>query len=142
MSLPDILFPEKQPTHMDQSLKRDLNFLPLREPTFLILLSLAAGGKHGYSILQDVEALSHGKVTLSTGTLYEALSRLLDQGLIERFVESEPEEGANSVSPPHPGKPRKSYRLTATGRELLKAEIRRMESLITAVKQKLGEEWG
>ncbi len=50
--------------------------LPLREPTFLILLSLADGEKHGYAILKDVSEISQGKVLLSTGTLYEALARL------------------------------------------------------------------
>lgn len=47
-------------------------------PAFYILLSLAPGQKHGYAIMKDVEALSDGRLSLSTGTLYGALKRLLD----------------------------------------------------------------
>ena len=58
------------------------NHLPLTETTFYILLSMAVERKHGYAILKDVEQLSKGRVVPSTGTLYGALSRLLDQDLI------------------------------------------------------------
>ena len=58
------------------------DLLPLREPTFFILLSISTEKKHGYAILQEVEALSNGKVKLSNGTLYGALTRLQEQGLI------------------------------------------------------------
>lgn len=119
-----------------------LNLLPLREPTFLILLSLAGDGKHGYGILLEVESLSQGRVSLSTGTLYEALSRLLEQGLIERCTADGPADEDTVPNTSRRGKPRKSYRLTRPGRELLRAEILRMERLVAAVKHKLGEEWG
>lgn len=106
--------------------------LPLREPTFFILLSLAPGAqeaesKHGYAILKQVEALSRGKVRLSTGTLYEALARLLDQGLVERL--DEPEVDGSGA---HPGKPRKAYRLTRMGRRALDAERQRLQALLDA----------
>jgi DNA-binding PadR family transcriptional regulator len=113
--------------------------LPLREPTFFILLSLAPCQKHGYAIIQDVEALSEGKVRLSTGTLYEALARLLEQGVIERVDETEENEGKESS---HPGKPRKAYHLTHLGRGVLEAEAARMRSLAAAALQRLGEECG
>ena len=58
--------------------------IPLREPTFFILLSLSPGPKHGYAILKGVENLSEGRVKLSTGTLYGAIKRLLDRGWIRR----------------------------------------------------------
>ena len=61
-----------------------LSRLPLREPTFFILLSLSPGPKHGYAILKEVEALSDGRVRLSTGTLYGAIKRLLDDDWIRR----------------------------------------------------------
>jgi len=70
--------------------------LPLTEPTFYILLSLAPEKRHGYAILKDVEALSNGNVSLSTSTLYGALGRLLDQGLIER-VPNDEEENTQGV---------------------------------------------
>ncbi len=97
-------------------------FLPLQEPTFYILLSLRAGAKHGYAILKEVAQLSGGQVKLSTGTLYGALNRLLDQGLIERI---EPEEGARG---------KKAYRLTRAGLEVFDADVVRMNRLLQAVK--------
>jgi DNA-binding PadR family transcriptional regulator len=92
-----------------------------------------AGKKHGYAILKDVEALSDGKVSLSTSTLYGALGRLLDQGLIER-VPNEEEENTG------PGLPRKAYILSQTGRRILEAETRRMQALVTTARLRLGEE--
>jgi len=58
------------------------DILPLTEATFFILLSLAPGAKHGYAILKEVPLLSQQRVTLSTGTLYGALKRLLTAGWI------------------------------------------------------------
>jgi DNA-binding PadR family transcriptional regulator len=108
---------------------------PLREPTFFILLSLRAGSKHGYAILKDVEELSQGRVLLSAGTLYEALARLLDQGLIDRL-----DEAAELEENGHPGKPRKTYRLTRQGAGALEAEVTRMKAMIAVVNRRLDEE--
>ena len=105
-------------------------FLPLREPTFLILLSLSQQARHGYAILQEVQQLSGGKLILSNGTLYGALTRLLDQDLIRRVPSQEP-----AVS----GKPRKAYELTEFGRRVLNAEIRRMQALVKTAAQHLPE---
>jgi DNA-binding PadR family transcriptional regulator len=115
-----------------------LDLLPLREPTFFILLSLAQGEKHGYVIMKDVEALSSGKVKLSTGTLYEALARLLDQELIQRIDAPEPADESR-MGEKHPGKPRKAYRLTHQGLRVLKAETARMQNLVAAAQQRLGK---
>jgi len=87
---------------------------PLTETVLLVLLSLAEQPRHGYSILKDVEQMSGGRVTLSTGTLYGALHRLLSQGWIERFEE---DEGSRD---------RQAYRLSARGRRNLQTEIERM----------------
>lgn len=103
-------------------------YLPLREPTFFILLSLAQHIKHGYAILQDVEHLSSGKIVLSNGTLYGALTRLQDQGLIERV--SSPETADS-------GRPRKAYRLTDFGLKVLDAETNRMANLVRASRRNL-----
>jgi len=54
----------------------------IREPTFLILTALAAGTLHGYAIIQHVDTLSGGRVTLRPGTLYGALDRLAESGLV------------------------------------------------------------
>jgi DNA-binding PadR family transcriptional regulator len=90
---------------------------PLTETVLLVLLSLVEQPRHGYAILKDVERMSGGRVTLSTGTLYGALHRLLGQGWIERFEE---DEGSRD---------RQAYRLTAQGRRNLQAEIERMRHL-------------
>ncbi len=91
--------------------------LPLTEPVLLILMSLAGEPRHGYSILKDVERMSNGRVVLSTGTLYGALRRLLDDDWIERFEESETPRG------------RQAYRLTPQGRRNLQMEVDRMKHL-------------
>jgi len=90
---------------------------PLSEPVLLILLSLAEQPRHGYAILKDVEEMSDGRVILSTGTLYGALGRLLDDQWIERFEEAEP------------SRDRQAYRLTAKGRAVLQAEVARIRQL-------------
>lgn len=110
------------------------DLVPLREPTFLILLSLSVGEKHGYAILKDVEELSAGKVVMSTGTLYEALARLLEQGLIERVEASQVERKES-----HPGRPRKVYQLSSHGLRVLKSEASRMQSLVVTAHQRFGE---
>jgi len=101
----------------DMSPEATMEFLPLTEPVLLILLSLAGQPRHGYSILKDVEQMSDGRVMLSTGTLYGALRRLLDEEWIERFKEQESSRG------------RQAYRLTARGRRNLQLEIGRMKHL-------------
>ncbi len=83
----------------------------------LVLLSLAEQVRHGYSILKDVERMSGGRVKLSTGTLYGALHRLLDEAWIERVDEDE--------SP----RDRRAYRLTPRGRRNLQMEVERMKQL-------------
>lgn len=107
--------------------------LPLTEPTFYILLSLASGRKHGYAILQDVEVLSKGSIALSASTLYSALGRLLDQSLIERAQDEL--DGAK-----HPGRPRKAYILSELGRRVLRAETDRLSSLVETAKPRLAVE--
>jgi len=109
------------------------SYLPLTEPTFYILLSLAPGKRHGYAILKDIESLSHGEVSLSTSTLYTALRRLLSQGLIERI----PDDPRNHAGP---GLPRKAYVLSELGRRILEAETSRMQALVGAARLRLGEE--
>ncbi len=100
------------------------NNLPLQEPTFFIMLSLHGGEKHGYAILKEVFELSGGRVKLSTGTLYGALVRLLDQGLIERIGDEE--DGGR--------RGKKSYRLTRDGQYVFATEVARMERLLKAAR--------
>ena len=94
--------------------------LPLTEATFFILLSLAPGPKHGYAIMKDTRALSDGRVVLSTGTLYGALKRLLEQQWIRRVDDRD-----NNTA-----RDRKAYALTQQGWGALNAEIDRHQKLV------------
>ena len=91
--------------------------MEVSEPVLLILLSLAEQPRHGYAILQDTARMSDGRVRLSTGTLYGALRRLLDEKWIERFKERDSSRG------------KQAYRLTTEGRRNLQMEVARMKRL-------------
>jgi len=104
--------------------------LPLSETTLLILLSLSSGPKHGYAILKQVEALSDERVLFSTGTLYGAIKRLLDNDWIERVEDPLPNDTDRQ---------RKAYSLTEQGRRLLNAEIGRMQELVALAPRQAGE---
>src|SRR5512136_1038050 len=100
---------------------RTLSQPPLSEATLFILLSLAPGPRHGYAIMKDVQMLSDDRIVLSTGTLYGALKRLLEQGWIERVDDPEP----NGTD-----RERKAYALTQAGRHVLKTEVERLRKLV------------
>ena len=87
------------------------------ESVLLILLSLAPEPRHGYAILKDVEEMSQGRVKLSTGTLYGALRRMLEDTWIVRFNE------ANAT------RDRQAYKLSGKGHQVLSAEVSRMKQL-------------
>lgn len=101
---------------------------PLTEATFFILLSLAPGPQHGYAILKDVAQLSAGRVRLSTGTLYGAIQRLLEQGWIEPVAGDDTEAS---------GRPRKAYQLTGLGRRVTLAETGRLKDLAATAQRRL-----
>jgi DNA-binding PadR family transcriptional regulator len=91
--------------------------LPMTEPVLLILLSLASQPRHGYASLRDTEEMSGGRVRLSTGTLYGALRRLLQDRWIERYKEEDNARG------------KQAYRLSPLGRRNLQQEVSRMKHL-------------
>ena len=93
--------------------------LPLAPAAFHILLSLSMGDRHGYGIIQDVEARTDGGVKLSAGTLYRTIQRLLEDGLIT-------EPRTTSVVDPR----RRPYRITAFGRAVARAESARLAQLV------------
>jgi DNA-binding PadR family transcriptional regulator len=98
---------------------------PLTEPVFLILLSLAEQPRHGYALMQDIGTVSRGRVQLSTGTLYGAIRRLLEDGCIERFETDDT------------SRDKQSYRLTGRGRRILVREVERMKDLTRAATARL-----
>ena len=102
-------------------------FLPLTPVVFEIALSLAAGERHGYEIMQDVERRTEGAIVLHPGTLYRALGRLLDQRLIEELDERPAAEGDDER--------RRYYRLTALGHAVARAEVDRLASQVSAARR-------
>lgn len=88
--------------------------LPLSVPVFQILLSLVDHDFHGYAIIKDIEVRTDGEVSLTASTLYGAVARLLEAGLIE---ERHPPEGDPR---------RRTYRLARSGRRLLEREAERL----------------
>jgi DNA-binding PadR family transcriptional regulator len=94
------------------------DLLPLPTAVFHILVALADRERHGYSIMQDVAARTDGKVRLSAGTLYSAVRRMLEQGLIEEL--------RDSPDPLSDDERRRYYGLTQFGRDVAAAEARRV----------------
>ena len=89
----------------------------MQEATFLILTALAAGSQHGYGIINDVHAISAGRVRLKAGTLYAALERLR----ADKLIEVDGEEIVDS-------RLRRYYRLTPAGGGVLAAEAARLQA--------------
>ncbi len=102
------------------------NDLALTESTYYILLSLCSP-QHGYGIMQQTEELSHGRVRLAPGTLYGALTSMTDKGWIVQL-------------PVEDGSRRKEYRLTESGRSVLKKESARLKELVRNGETILGGE--
>jgi len=98
--------------------------LPFTAVEFEILLSLAGGDLHGYAILQDVETRTEGRVSLRPGTLYRAISRLLDHRVIAE--RSEARAGGDAR--------RRTYYLTAEGRRLAAREAERLARQVTTAR--------
>jgi DNA-binding PadR family transcriptional regulator len=105
---------------------RPESFLPLTPVAFEILLALADGERHGYSILQEVETRTGGAVALHAGTLYRALARLLESDLIEELNES--------PDPSNGDERRRYYRLTSRGVAVARAEVGRLEDQLAAAR--------
>ena len=98
---------------------------PLTEPVLLILVSLAEKPRHGYALMKDIEILSGGRVHLSTGTLYGALRRLLEDGWIERHEQEDT------------SREKQAYRLTSAGRVQVERELARLRQLMRAASARL-----
>ena len=107
------------------------NNLPLTEATYFILLSLAPEPKHGYGIMKDVQELSAGRINFSTGTLYGAIKRLLEQSWIRRVDDTISDNN---------GQVRKAYTLTELGHRILQAEIDRLNALVSVAQLRLSGE--
>src|SRR5438034_1140882 len=103
--------------------------LPLTPASFLILLALARGVRHGYAIMQDVQEMTRGRTILGPGTLYWIIQRMVLDGLIS--------EGEEPSAPD--AERRRYYRLTSFGRRVGILETERHTDLIrAAVDSELG----
>jgi DNA-binding PadR family transcriptional regulator len=107
---------------MDRNRREDA---PLRAVEFYVLLSLAAGERHGYGIIQEIEARRMAPVP-DVGTMYRALARMADGGLIEASARRRAPDAADER--------RNYYRITAEGLRVAKAEARRLEALTQAAR--------
>jgi DNA-binding PadR family transcriptional regulator len=103
-------------------------FLPLTPVSFEILLALAGSEQHGYAVMLDVERRTGGAISLHAGSLYRALNRLLESGLIEELEER--------PDPDQDDQRRRYYRLTAKGVEVARGEARRLELLVEAARER------
>ncbi len=104
------------------------DFLPLTPVAFEILLSVAERERHGYSIMQDIEVSTGGKMRLNPGTLYRAVGRLVDAGLLEEYTER--------PAPDLDDARRRYYGPTPIGLRVAKAEARRLEAQIAVARAK------
>ena len=98
---------------------------PLRRVEFHILLSLAAGERHGYGIIQDIQARGEASVP-DVGTMYRALARMVESRLIE--------SAARRPAPDAGDERRNYYRITSLGLRVAREEARRLEALTRAAR--------
>ena len=102
--------------------------LPLTPTVFHILLALADGEKHGYAIMQEVEARTGGAMRMGPGTLYGSIQRMLRDGLVA--------EARKRAEPAPDEERRRYYRLTEFGSRVLQAEAQRLEQLVRLAQNK------
>jgi DNA-binding PadR family transcriptional regulator len=114
---------------MTDAIRRQKRAEPLNHSEFHILLALADDERHGYGIMQEVEARSAGTVRLGPGTLYGAIKRMLAAGLIE--------ESARRPIAKHDDQRRRCYyRLTRFGRAVAAEEAQRLAALVRVAQAK------
>lgn len=111
---------------MSHALNDPERFLPLPELSFQILLALGEGASHGYGIGKEIETRTSGRLKPTTGSLYQALKRLKDEGLIQS-VEWVAERGDAR---------RKYFDLTSLGRQVMSREVQRLAELVAVARER------
>jgi DNA-binding PadR family transcriptional regulator len=111
--------------------KDPASLLPLKQSIYRVLLAMPDGESlHGYAIMQAVSEMTQGRDAILPGTLYAALARMVDEGLVES--EEAPDGDASG------GPARRYYRRTSFGRAVARAESERLRALLDiAVAQKI-----
>jgi len=92
-----------------------------------ILLALATGDRHGYGIMKQVDADSHGKVKMGPGTLYGSIRRMIEAGLIR--------ESDKKADPELDDQRRVYYQITGAGRAALAAELDRYREVVAVARR-------
>jgi DNA-binding PadR family transcriptional regulator len=101
-------------------------FLPLSELPFQILLALGSGASHGYGIGKEIAERTSGRLNPTTGSLYQSLKRLRDDGLIE---EASPEDATGDSR-------RKYFQFTQLGRRVMALEVERLQELVSLARNR------
>src|SRR5580692_1858913 len=91
----------------------------LTRAVFLILFALGSGDKHGYALMREARELSDGEFQIGPATLYTTVQRLLESGWIREVP-----------GPKNSDSRRRHYGLTASGRNELNLELKRMEAMV------------
>jgi DNA-binding PadR family transcriptional regulator len=104
------------------------SFLPLTAVEYEIMLALADAARHGYGVLLEVERRTSGAVRLRAGTLYRAINRMLQTGLLE--------ETENRPDPALDDQRRRYYRLSSLGRQVAAAESERLDCALREARAK------
>jgi DNA-binding PadR family transcriptional regulator len=102
--------------------------LPLSVPVFQILLSLSDQDLHGYAIIQDIRTRTDAEVSLTASTLYAAIKRLLDAGLIEEL--------ADRQRPEDDDERRRYYRILPAGLDVARLETTRLMRAVKLARAK------
>ena len=113
---------------MPEAERNPEDLLPLPPAQLHILLALADGEKHGYAVMSEVEQMTEGDVSMGPGTLYGAIKRMLNAGLIE--------ESDDRPDPELDDERRRYYRVSGYGARVLTAELARLEQLVRAAEAK------
>jgi PadR family transcriptional regulator len=98
----------------------------MREPTYFVLAALLDGRLHGYGIIKRATELSDGRVRITAGTLYGAIDRLIERGLVAP-------DGEETVS----GRLRRYYRITGEGERVVAEEAARLRTASEVVARRL-----
>jgi DNA-binding PadR family transcriptional regulator len=102
------------------------DFVPLNAPRYHILVALGTETRHGYALMEELEAQTEGQVTLLPGTLYTSMARLLADGLVEE---------ADGPDYEVRGRKRRYYRATELGRSVARLESRRLASVLAVARK-------
>src|SRR6188472_1075797 len=104
---------------------------PLPQSAIHVLIAIGPREMHGYAIMSEIDRITEGAVKVGPGTLYTSIKRLLASGLLEETHERR--------DPALDDQRRRYYRLTAAGRQVASAEVRRLRALVAATAGWAGE---